>query len=132
MRLVVDTNIWVSFLIGKKIVRLKDALTSPSVTLLFSDELLNELASTLQRPYFQKYFTQAQIRELIVLLDSIGERIPVTSSVHVCRDPNDDFLLALCKDGKADYLLTGDNDLLSLHSFEKTVIVDSKTFDQLL
>lgn len=48
--------------------------------------------------------------------------IEVDSIVTVCRDLKDNFLLALAKDGKADYLLTGDKDLLTLTKFGKTKI----------
>lgn len=48
--------------------------------------------------------------------------IQVESIVTICRDPKDNFLLALAKDGKADYLLTGDKDLLDLIKFGKTKI----------
>ena len=48
--------------------------------------------------------------------------IEVESIVTICRDPKDNFLLALAKDGKADYLLTGDKDLLDLIKFGKTKI----------
>ena len=49
--------------------------------------------------------------------------VKVTSKVEVCRDPKDNFLLSLAKDGKADYLITGDKDLLDIGSFGKTRIV---------
>lgn len=49
--------------------------------------------------------------------------IEVESIVTICRDPKDNFLLALAKDGKADYLITGDNDLLVLNKFGKTKII---------
>ena len=48
--------------------------------------------------------------------------IEVENIITVCRDPKDTFLLALAKDGKADYLLTGDKDLLILTKFGKTKI----------
>lgn len=48
--------------------------------------------------------------------------IKVESIVTICRDPKDNFLLALAKDGKAGYLLTGDKDLLDLIKFGKTKI----------
>ena len=48
--------------------------------------------------------------------------IEVKSIVTICRDPKDNFLLALAKDGKADYLITGDKDLLDLKKFGKTKI----------
>ena len=53
------------------------------------------------------------------------QMIEVEGSVSVCRNTEDDFLLALAKDGKADYLITGDRDLLILEKFGKTKI---KTF----
>ena len=46
----------------------------------------------------------------------------------VCRDPKDNFLLALAHDGKADYLLTGDNDLLVMKKFGRTKIVKISEF----
>jgi len=44
-------------------------------------------------------------------------------------DPKDNFLLALAKDGNADYLITGDNNLLSLKEFGKTKIVTLSEFE---
>jgi len=46
-----------------------------------------------------------------------------------CRDPKDNFLLALAKDGNADYLITGDDDLRSMNQFEKTIIVKLNEFE---
>jgi len=48
--------------------------------------------------------------------------IEVESMIKICRDPKDNFLLALAKDGKADILLTGDKDLLEIKKFGKTKI----------
>jgi predicted nucleic acid-binding protein len=50
----------------------------------------------------------------------------------VCRDVKDNFLLDLCAAGKADYLITGDEDLLILGRFQHTQILDYRTFDQML
>ena len=54
------------------------------------------------------------------------------SKVNVCRDTKDEFLLALSKDGKADYLVTGDKDLLSLYRYRKTDIVTFSQFIEIL
>lgn len=54
--------------------------------------------------------------------------IDVESTITVCRDPKDNFLLALAKDGKADYLITGDKDLLDLQKFGKTKIITIANF----
>ncbi len=55
--------------------------------------------------------------------------VDVRSKVELCRDPKDNFLLALAKDGDADYLITGDADLLVLKEFEKTKIVTLAEFE---
>jgi predicted nucleic acid-binding protein len=48
--------------------------------------------------------------------------------VNACRDPKDNFLLALAKDGRADLLITGDKELLDLAVFEGTRIVSPSSF----
>ena len=58
-----------------------------------------------------------------------AELVEVHSVVDVCRDPKDNYLLALAKDSNADYLITGDTDLLVLKEFEKTKIVKLNDFE---
>ena len=60
--------------------------------------------------------------------ESFIDFLEVKSIVTVCRDSKDNFLLALAKDGQADYLLTGDKDLLELKKFGKTRIKTIVTF----
>jgi len=52
----------------------------------------------------------------------------VTSAVDRCRDSKDNFLLALAEDGNADYLITGDRDLLVLEKHLTTRIVSFSNF----
>ena len=59
---------------------------------------------------------------MLTAFEPFTDLIQVESIVSICRDPKDNFLLALAKDGKADYLLTGDKDLLDLKNFGKTKI----------
>ncbi len=54
IRLVIDTNIWISFLIGKTLSVLAEAIVSKNVIILFSVELFEELIEVLQRPRFEK------------------------------------------------------------------------------
>ncbi len=98
------------------------------MTLLFSRELLEEFIEVAQRPKFQKYFTEDDLEQLLLKFDAFGELIEVTTEVHICRDPKDNFLLSLAKDGNADYLITGDKDLLELQHFEGTSIVTFSDF----
>ena len=75
------------------------------------------------RPKFRKVFTELQILELLTKIQNYADIVDVKSSVNVCRDVNDNFLLELCIDGKVDYLITGDEDLLILNPFKKTKII---------
>jgi len=54
--------------------------------------------------------------------------IEVKTKINICRDTKDNFLLELATDGKADFLITGDNDLLSLKKIEKTSILTIRDF----
>ncbi len=63
-----------------------------------------------------------------MILNTLGVWVNVTSDITICRDPKDNYLLSLAKDGKADYLVTGDQDLLILEKFEHTSICTLNQF----
>ena len=129
VRIIIDTNLWISFIISKRFAALDSLIQSNQVRLLFSIELIEEIKSTIEKPKLKKFFDARSIEEMLLAFKTYIDLVSVKSNVQVCRDPNDDFLLALAKDGKANYLVTGDNDLLSLSHYGKTAIV---TFKQLI
>lgn len=131
MRVVIDTNIWISFLIGKSLTGLSDEIISGRITVLFSDELFAELIEVLQRPKFKKYFNATAIEKLIILLYDRVEWIEISQYFYDCRDKKDNFLLDLSVSGHADYLVTGDDDLLILNPFYGIEIVSYQTFQAL-
>jgi uncharacterized protein len=92
------------------------------------EQIIEEINLVTQRPKLQKYFPATKVQELLDLLRIIGLWIEVTSEVSICRDPKDNYLLALAKDSQADFLITGDADLLSLVNFEGTEILNYKDF----
>ena len=126
-RIVLDTNIFVYFLISDAFHKLDKRLKSKQIRLLFSEELLNEFLQVVTRPKFKKYFSEKEITNLLDSIHNYADFIDVRSHINLCRDKKDNFLLALCLDGKADFLVTGDNDLLILKKFKKTSII--KTAD---
>jgi len=81
-----------------------------------------------QKPKLQKYFPQEKVDELLQFLKSISLFVEIQSNVQVCRDPKDNFLLAIAKDSQADYLVTGDQDLLILEKFYGTKIISYRKF----
>ena len=93
-------------------------------------ELITEFISVIQRPKLKSYFKGIDIDHLMALLMQHGILIQVTSTIHICRDPKDNFLLALADDSKANYLITGDKDLLSLRRVNETNIITLNQFLQ--
>lgn len=122
-RIIIDTNLWLYFLISKQFSKLDKILADNRITLLYSQELIDEFIEVAQRPKFKKYFTVSDLQSLLLEMSKRALFIDVAGKVTVCRDPKDNFLLALAKDGKASYLVTGDKDLLELRKFGKTKIV---------
>lgn len=127
-RIVIDTNVFISYLIGASFSQLDKHILSGKIKLLFSEELLNEFLEVTSRPKLKKYFSPKDVFTLLDHIQGSGELIEVSSIVNICRDKKDNFLLALCMDGKADYLITGDQDLLVLKKFKKTSIVKFSDF----
>jgi hypothetical protein len=128
LRLVIDTNLWISFIISKKLNLLEPIIVAENTRILFSSELVEELQATITKPKLKKYFSENALEEMFTVFDPYIDFITVKSTVSICRDPNDNFLLALAKDGKANYLLTGDNDLLDIGKYEKTIIIKISEF----
>ncbi len=127
-RVILDTNLWISFLITKEYVELDNLILKNKIQLIFSDELIQEFISVAERPKFKKIFTQQDIKQLLGVFDVYGELVKVNSKINKCRDPKDDFLLNLALDSNADYLITGDADLLTLQRIGKTKIINWKGF----
>ena len=123
LRVVIDTNLWISFLISDRQRRLDSLIYSEQILFLFSTELLQEITETITKPKLRRYFSENAMEEMLLNLEAYIELVDVKSRVNLCRDSKDNFLLALSKDGKADFLLTGDKDLLELNKYGKTQII---------
>jgi len=130
IRIILDTNLWISFLISKRLNKIDELFERDDLVLLFSQELLEEFIEVAGRPKFRSYFPNEHVEKLLSLFDEFGEVIEVTSEVDLCHDPKDNFLLSLAKDGAADYLVTGDADLLVIRKFETTEILSYSEFDR--
>jgi putative PIN family toxin of toxin-antitoxin system len=128
IKVIIDTNFWISFLIGKQLARLKYLLIETTLVPIFSPQLLNEINLVTKRPKLQKHFPQSQVQELLEFLNIIGLCIETKSKINICRDAKDNYLLALAKDSQADFLITGDQDLLILQQFGITKIVTYQQF----
>lgn len=121
MRAVIDTNVLMAALLwhGPPHVLLEH-LRAGTVSLVSSPALLAELANVIGRAKFDAILARtntsrerslAEVRRLAEVIE------PPPLPQPVCRDPDDDEVLALAIAAKADLIVSGDNDLLSLLSF---------------
>jgi putative PIN family toxin of toxin-antitoxin system len=122
-RIIIDTNLWVSFILSGNFSKLDKVINDDSTVLLFSIELLEELTDVASRPKFRKYFSTEDLISLLYQIEKNSEFINVVSLVEICRDPKDNFLLSLAQDGQATHLISGDKDLTDLGNYGKTVIL---------
>lgn len=122
-RVILYTNLWISFLISKKFNAIDSLIYSGKIVLIFSEESLEEFVTVTRRPKISKYFSESAIDELLSLFHKYGKLIKVESNITQCRDLKDNFLLNLAIDSNADYLVTGDSDLLSLNRINNTKII---------
>ena len=85
-----------------------------------------------KRPKLKKYFPEEKVSELIKLLEVIGQKTEIQPTHFINRDPKDNFLLDLIDYSKADYLVTGDKDLLHHNPFRGALIITPLEFENLI
>jgi putative PIN family toxin of toxin-antitoxin system len=136
MRAVVDTNILVRAIIKP------DGTVGPVLhqlrlgryTILYARVLLAELVDVLNRPRIRhKYhLSDDDIKTVLGLVLLRGEPVTPQRTIAVCRDPKDDKFLEVAIAGKADAIVSGDDDLLALNPFEGIPIITPRAFLRLL
>jgi len=123
-RFVLDTNVLVSaalFTQSKPATVLRRV--QDSGVLLISVEILNELKEVLKREKFDRYVTKSFRRNFQIVLTRRSTLIEPQPTVNICRDPKDNHILDLAISGQANFIITGDDDLLVLNPFEDIVIL---------
>ncbi|MCL2417481.1 MAG: putative toxin-antitoxin system toxin component, PIN family [Bacteroidales bacterium] len=129
MKIIIDTNLWVSFLIGKKTSVLESLLSNANLTIYVCDNLLDEFKRVVEKPKIQKYIPEEDIVATLELIVMFCTHATLNkTAVSPVRDVNDLYLLSLAETVSADFILTGDKDLLTLESHHQTKIVTYSTF----
>ena len=119
MRVVADANIFVSAALGRSpespSVRIIDAALDGRIELVMSPALLEEIADVLSRPRIRKRLSAEDAQ--LFLADVAAQVLMLTDPLDppsVCRDPDDDYLVALALLAGAEVLVSGDDDLLAV------------------
>ena len=124
-----DTNVLVSSLFSKN--------SPPSEVikyiikngfLAFSEETFSEFEEVLNRPKFDKFISKEKRISFIEQVRSICWRYEIFQKIDLCRDPKDNKFLDVAIASYADYLITGDEDLLILEGIGNTSIITPRIF----
>lgn len=139
MRVLLDANIFISYLLSTSpaspITQIVRAGVLAEYQILLPQSLLEEFTRKIpQKKYLAERITPAETVELVSILSEVAEMIPPIAEAipAVTRDPKDDYLLAYAVIGQADYLVTGDDDLLDLEQVGKVQIVTPREFLDIL
>ncbi len=129
MRLVFDTNVIVSAaLLAGSVPRKAFDKALDEGTILISASVLLELAEVLSRKKLDKYLLKEERMRFLVALLKETELIEVTVAITDCRDVKDNRLLELGVSARADYIISGDEDLLVLNPFRGIPILTPREF----
>ena len=131
MRIAIDTNVLISAIIKpqNRIGLVMVHLRKGAYVLLYSDELIDELTEVMARPKLKKYGLNEETANAVIgSIIAKGESVKLVTVVDICRDPDDNLLLSLAVDGKADYVVSGDKDLLDLIHIQNIPIIKPADF----
>ncbi len=139
MRALLDTNVFISYLLpstqGGPIQSILEAAVEGAFTLLIPAQLVREFSVRVAtKKYLAQRILPQDAEQLMGILAWVAEIIPeITDAIPVAtRDPKDDYLLAYALVSRADYLVTGDEDLLVLGAVDGVKIVRPASFLRVL
>lgn len=132
-KVVVDTNIFVSAFLGSKNAKLivRDIFTG-QYALIMSQEQLKEIEKVLQRPKFKKYIHPHELQEFISLLGLKVFTPSYYGKINDCRDAKDNMILEAAVYGNANFIISGDEDLLVLNPYRWIYILNPVSFIKLI
>ena len=131
MKAVFDTNVLIAAFLTEGICSgLLIRARKRAFNLVLCDDIIREFEGILKKKF---KLTSADIAEIsAIVLEAASEILHKLDPIpNVCRDPNDDMIIACAIDAAADYIVTGDEDLLILKRHKNIVIVNPRNFEAL-
>lgn len=121
MKIILDCNIWISFLIGHDAHLIQRILTDIRFDVYICDELLEEIHDVSSRAKIRNRISDEELDDFFRIIYAFCRmaRIEQKAQSVIC-DPKDLYLLSLAESIGADYIVSGDADLLDLKQYQQT------------
>jgi len=138
VQIVLDTNIYISFLLSKKqspVLKILHHWQKGKFVVLLSKPILKELTRVLTSKKIFKLINlkKEEIKQYLQFIVTHSLMIePHSDFKKISKDPTDNKFLNLAKDGRAEYIVTGDKHLLDLKTFQGVKILTPTQFTKLL
>lgn len=129
MKVLFDTNLWISFIIGKQLSSLTDVLLSSDLKVFVSEPLLDEIRKVMDRPKFDNLISKQTRTSFFEMVSDVcyWTEISVKAESPI-RDIKDLYLLSMAESVPVDYIVSGDKDLLVLNSHAGIPILSYNEF----
>ncbi|WP_461109869.1 putative toxin-antitoxin system toxin component, PIN family [Spirosoma koreense] len=134
IRLVIDANWFISACISRNSRRTLyyKIIKNAHLQIYYSSELLTEFEGVISRPKFSKVIRPHQVARFKAFTLFYLHEVSLGEIPSLSRDEADNYLLAIAESSQADFLITGDNDLLTLGTYQNTTIVTMGQFLQIV
>ena len=129
MKIILDCNIWISFLIGHQAQLVQRILTDTRIDTYVCDELLEEIHNVSVRPIIRSRITDEELDDFFRIIYAFCRVAKIEQQTESnIRDPKDLYLLSLAESVEADYIVSGDADLLELEQHKTTKMLKLADF----
>ena len=134
MKVIIDTNLWISFLIGHQTQLVRRMLTDLRFDVYVCSRLIEEIRDVASRDKIRKYVSEADINDLLAIINAFCQFATIQAEVAptAVRDPKDLYLLALADTVGANYIVSGDADLTDLAKYNQTSIIKIVDFKAMM
>ena len=133
-KVIIDTNIWISFLIGHQTALVRRMLTDLRFDVYVCARLVEEIRDVASRDKIRKHLGPNDLDDLLAIINAFCQFVNIEAGVSptAVRDPKDLYLLALADTIGADYIVSGDADLTDLGQYNQTSIIKLAGFKAMM
>ena len=134
MKVIIDTNLWISFLIGHQTQLVRRMLTDLRFDVYVCSRLIEEIRDVASRDKISRRVTATDVEDLLAIINAFCQFAIIETEVSptAVRDPKDLYLLALADTISADYIISGDADLSDLGQHNQTKIIKLADFKAMM